>query len=98
MRRRDFIILLGGAAIASPGAARSQQKAMPMIGFLGSTSPDAFTPYVIAFTQGVSETGFVEGQSVTIEYRWAENHYDWLPALATDLVGRRVDVIATVGV
>jgi putative ABC transport system substrate-binding protein len=98
MRRRAFLAFLGSAAVAAPHTLRAQQKAMPVIGFLGSTSPDAFTPYVVAFTQGLSETGFVEGQSVTIEYRWAENHYDWLPALAADLVGRRVDVIATVGV
>ena len=78
-------------------AAGAQQKAMPVIGFLGSTSPGPFAPYVAALHQGLSETGWVEGQTMAIEYRWAEGHYDRLPALAADLVDRKVDVIATSG-
>jgi putative ABC transport system substrate-binding protein len=94
VRRRESLLLLGGAMTA-PLALRAQQKAMPVIGFLGSTSPVA--PYVAAFHQGLSETGYVEGQNVAIEYRWAEGRYDRLPALAVDLVGSKVDVIVTVG-
>jgi putative tryptophan/tyrosine transport system substrate-binding protein len=94
MRRRELMLLLGGAMTAAR-VLRAQQKAMPVIGFLGSTSPVA--PYVAAFHQGLSETGYVEGQNVAIEYRWAEGRYDRLPALAVDLVGSKVDVIVTVG-
>jgi putative ABC transport system substrate-binding protein len=96
MRRRELMLLLGGALTAAR-ALRAQQKAMPVIGFLhsGSASPNALL--VAAFRQGLNETSYVEGQNVTIEYRWAEGHYDRLPALAADLVGRKVDVIAALG-
>src|SRR5260370_41788785 len=91
------MMLLGGAT-AWPLAARAQQKRVPVIGFLGSGSPDPSTPYVAAFRRGLSETGYVEGQNLAVEYRWAEGHYDRLPALAAELVGRKVDLISAASV
>jgi putative tryptophan/tyrosine transport system substrate-binding protein len=97
MRRRELMLLLGGAMTTAP-ALRAQQKAIPAIGYLGSESPGPFAPFVDAFRHGLSETGYIEGQNLAIEYRWAEGRYDRLPALAADLVGRNVDVIAAFGI
>ena len=97
MRRREFLGVLGAAAVAWPLAARAQQPTMPVIGLLDPRSPDALADRLRGFRQGWKETGFVEGESIAIEYRWADNQMDRLPALATDLVRRRVAVIAVPG-
>ena len=91
--RRRFLATVGGSAIAWPLAAHAQQ-AMPVIGFLSGASPGGYAPSVAAFRQGLKETGYVEGQNVTIEYRWAEGQYDRLPSLVTELVQQKVAVIA----
>ena len=97
MRRREFIRCLGGAAVAWPLAARAQQPTMPVIGFLSARSPNESVVHIAAFRRGLSETGYVEGQNVTIMSRWAEGHYEHLPALASELVDLRVTVMVAVG-
>ena len=96
MKRRELLMALGGG-MTYPLATYAQQKAMPVIGYLGNIAPGPNPQFLAAFRQGLSETGYVEGQNVVVEYRWAEGHYDRLPALAADLVGRKVDLIATAG-
>jgi putative ABC transport system substrate-binding protein len=97
MRRREFITLVGSAAAAWPMTARAQQPAMPVIGYLSTGSRESDPVNLAAFRQGLGEIGYVEGQNVTIEYRWAESHYDRLSAMADDLVRRPVTAIAAIG-
>ena len=97
MRRRDVLGLLGAAAMLRPQFALGQEKTKPVIGFLNGQSPGPWEPLVTAFRKGLAETGFIEGQNLAIEYRWAEGDYEKLPALAAELAGRKVDVIVATG-
>ena len=95
MRRRDLVSFVGSAAFAWPAAVRTQQPTLPVVGFLSAVSPGPFVQRMAAFHQGLGDAGYVEGRNVAIEYRWAEEKYDRLPALAAELVERRVTVIVT---
>src|SRR5262249_24201641 len=97
MRRREFIRLFSSSVVAWPLTARAQQTAMPVIGFLNSVSPQPFANYVAGFRAGLKETGYIDGQNITIEFRWAEDHYDQLPGMAADLVRRKVAVLVSTG-
>src|SRR5688572_21605822 len=97
MKRREFITLLGGAAVAWPLAVRAQQTQMPVVGFLGSASAEPWTRFVAAFRAGLKDRGYVDGQNVAIEFRWAEGRYEHLPALAADLVRREAAVLVSTG-
>ena len=97
MRRREFVVLVGGVVATWPFAARAQQPAMPVIGFLNSASPEPFKNYVAGFHAGLKEAGYVDGHNVIIEFRWAEGHYDKLPGMAADLVRRKVGVLVATG-
>ena len=97
MRRRDFITGIAGSAVAWPFSAHAQQRAMPVIGFIGASSPNLIANHLRAFHQGLSETDHIEGRNVAIEYRWAEGHNDRLPALAANLVDLRVAVLLAAG-
>jgi len=98
MKRREFITLLGGAVAGWPLAARAQQSTMPVIGFLRSTAAAGSEPLVRAFRQGLNEAGFVEGQNVAVEYRWADDHNDRIPGMTAELVSRRAAVIVANGI
>src|SRR5262249_53976666 len=95
--RRELLVALGGAAVAWPLAARAQQAAMPVVGFLSSRSTVESSHVVAAFREGLAENGYIEGQNLRIEYRWAEGQYDRLPGLASEMVGHKVIAIATAG-
>jgi putative tryptophan/tyrosine transport system substrate-binding protein len=97
VRRREFITLLGGAAVAGPFAARAQQPPMPVVGFLHVAFPGPYAQQLVAFRQGLKQSGYVEGQNVAIEYRWAQNEYERLPELVADLIRRRVALIVAAG-